>query len=270
MNPVIRFFILSNIYVSFCVVALALSTQFIFSSYNIDVVIFLFFATLISYNFQRIISIYNIPEHSRRKWFDNHSNLIYFIITISLIIFINLFLGFNKKSQLLIVVISFFSFMYPFVLRTIPYIKIYLIALVWCLSTVLLTVIENNLVISIDVILSLISRFFFIVAITIPFDIRDIKFDVLKLKTIPILFGIEMSKKVALIMLYVYASLELIQHLLITPNKQIIFSAFLSCIYTQYLIKGSHEKQSGFYYSFWVESCSLALLFFLIITSIFL
>ena len=129
MNPVIRFFILSNIYVSFCVVALALSTQFIFSSYNIDVVVFLFFATLISYNFQRIISIYNIPEHSRRKWFDNHSNLIYFIITISLIIFINLFLGFNKKSQLLIVVISFFSFMYPFVLRTIPYIKIYLIAL---------------------------------------------------------------------------------------------------------------------------------------------
>ena len=131
-------------------------------------------------------------------------------------------------------------------------------------------VLENNISISQNIVLHLIARFLFVFAITIPFDIRDIKFDVLKLKTIPILFGIEMSKKVALIMLYVYASLELIQHLLITPNKQIIFSAFLSCIYTQYLIKGSHEKQSGFYYSFWVESCSLALLFFLIITSIFL
>ena len=270
MNPVIRFFILSNIYVSLCVVALVLSTQFVFSSYNIDVVVFLFFATLISYNFQRIISIYKTPNHSRRNWFDSHSKLIYFLITISLIVFINLFLGFNNNSQLLIVIISFCSFMYPFILRTIPYIKIYLIALVWCLSTVLLTATENNLVISIDVILSLISRFLFIVAITIPFDIRDIKFDALKLKTIPMLFGVEMSKKVALMILYVYASFELIQHLLITPNKQIMFSVFLSCIYTQYLIKGSYEKKSSFYYSFWVESCSLALLFFLIITSIFL
>ena len=174
--------------------ALVLSTQFVFSSYNIDIVVFLFFATFISYNFQRIISIYKTPNHSRRNWFDNHSKLIYFLITISLIVFINLFLGFNNNSQLLIVIISFCSFMYPFILRTIPYIKIYLIALVWCLSTVLLTATENNLVISIDVILSLISRFLFIVAITIPFDIRDIKFDALTLKTIPMLFGVEMSK----------------------------------------------------------------------------
>lgn len=272
MTSVIRFFVLSNIYVSLCVVALVLSTQFIFfTSFNFDVTSFLFVATFISYNFQRIISIYKIPNKKRKQWFISNYKLIYFLLFIALIVFTYIFIGFNNNAKLLIVLISFLSFMYPLFLRNIPYIKVYLIAFSWSLSTVLLPVIvEENSEISIDVILSLLSRFFFIIAITIPFDIRDIQLDILKLKTIPILFGVEISKKISLIMLCLYLTLELFQHLIITPNLQIMLSAVLCCIYTQFFIKRSHEKRGGYFYSFWVESCSLALLFFLIITSIFL
>ena len=269
MNSIIRFLVLSQIYVSLCVAALALSTQLIISSFNLDVVIFLFFATFISYNFQKIVSLKRNPDRAR-GWFLNNKKFIYFFLLCSLIIAINLFLGFNYKTQFLIIIISFISLMYPFGLRTVPYIKVFIIALVWCVSTELITVFENKLVIETELLMSIFSRFFFIVSITIPFDVRDVEFDFTELKTLPIVFGVKKSKQIALVMLYAYVLIEVLRHLVFTENWQALVAAFLCCLYTQYLIKGSDNKKSGFYYVFWVESSSLSVLFFLIITSIFL
>ena len=269
MNSIIRFLVLSNIYVSLCVAALALSTQFIIDSFNLDVVLFLFFATFISYNFQKIVSLKRNPDRVH-AWFLDNKKLIYFFLLCSLIIAIIFFIGFNYRTQFLIIIVSFISLMYPFGLRSVPYIKVFIIALVWCVSTELITIFENKLMIETELLLSIFSRFFLIVAITIPFDIRDIKFDFTELETLPIVFGIKKSKQIALAMLYVYILIEVLRHLVITPNRQILVASFLCCIYTQYLIKGSDNKKTGFYYAFWVESSSLSVLFFLIITSIFL
>jgi 4-hydroxybenzoate polyprenyltransferase len=269
LNSIIRFLVLSNIYVSLCVAALALSTQFVLSSFNLDVVFFLFFATFISYNFHKIVSLKRNPDRAQ-AWFFNNKKFIYFLLLCSLIISIIFFLGFNYETQFLIIIISFISLMYPFGLRSVPYIKVFVIALVWCVSTEFITIFENKLVIETELLMSIFSRFFFIVAITIPFDIRDVEVDFTELKTLPIVFGIKKSKQIALVTLYIYVLIEVLRHLVFTPNSQFLVASFLCCIYTRYLIKGSDNKKLGFYYVFWVESSSLSVLFFLIITSIFL
>jgi hypothetical protein len=86
----------------------------------------------------------------------------------------------------------------------------------------------------------------------------------------PILFGVEKSKKVALIMLCLFLILEFIQCVIISQNINLFLPVFFCWGYTYYLIKNSSIDRSRFYYSFWVESCSMSLLGFLIITAIFL
>jgi len=67
-------------------------------------------------------------------------------------------------------------------LRDIPFLKIFVIAFVWALVTGLLPLISSKDLIQINLqhILFLTKQFLFVVAITIPFDIRDMKYDVEK------------------------------------------------------------------------------------------
>jgi 4-hydroxybenzoate polyprenyltransferase len=170
----------------------------------------------------------------------------------------------------LVLGLSLLSLLYAVKLRDIPYLKIYLIAASWCFSTILLTVLENKLIVDLEIILSMIGRFFFIVAITIPFDIRDVNFDKKRLKTLPILFGVERSKKIALIMLLLFLILEFFHYVVFSWEINFFLASLLCFGYTYYLIKKSGMDRNRFYYSFWVESCSISLVVFLIITAIFL
>ena len=92
-------------------------------------------------------------------------------------------------------------------LRELPRAKIFLIALVWSIVSVALITLENESFYSLDTLLLFISRFSFVLAITIPFDIRDLKYDDLSLKTIPQIYG---EKKAKMIAVYCLAFFELI------------------------------------------------------------
>ena len=74
-----------------------------------------------------------------------------------------------------------------------------------------LLVIENNLEITSDVIYLFMGRLFFILAITIPFDIRDLKYDEANLRTIPIIFGASKARLIGLLFLLVFEMISIIQ-----------------------------------------------------------
>lgn len=75
-------------------------------------------------------------------------------------------------------------------LRDLSYLKIFLVAAVWSWLTVYLPAAEVHLDFNIPVYLMSLERFCFIFAITLPFDIRDLKVDAYtKVKTIPGRFG---------------------------------------------------------------------------------
>ena len=132
----------------------------------------------------------------------------------------------------------------------------------------LLLVLENNISITQNIVLHLISRFLFVFAITIPFDIRDLKYDSYKLRTIPLFFGVPKARFIAIITLFICVIIAIFQSLenaLISSNLlALILLYFMASIF---IIK-SDEYKGEMYFSFWVESLSIALYFFLAISSL--
>jgi 4-hydroxybenzoate polyprenyltransferase len=91
-------------------------------------------------------------------------------------------------------------------LRQLPYVKTILVALTWMLTTAV-TVYASNWPITLrpqDILLCLFV-FTFILGLTIPFDIRDAKWDKeIELPTIAHLLGVKRTRQLALAMLIVY------------------------------------------------------------------
>lgn len=83
-------------------------------------------------------------------------------------------------------------------LRDIPGLKIFWIAGSWVAVTAVLPLLGITTLSSGWVMLML-ERFFFILAITVPFDVRDLHFDAATKKTIPQVFGTRRSGWIALL-----------------------------------------------------------------------
>lgn len=93
-------------------------------------------------------------------------------------------------------------------LRDINYIKIFLIALVWAYISILPIILTDGL--SATLLSYLIEKFLFLLAITIPFDIRDKTIDSRNnLRTIPDLLGVRKSYLLSITLLLLCAIIHL-------------------------------------------------------------
>ncbi len=182
-------------------------------------VFIIFFATLFEYNLHRFITVITNKEalnSDKHKWVRENLNGFYLLVITSLVGFICVVFLAKKEVLITLAPIALLTLFYSipvfgnrksiFRLREIPYLKIFLIAFVWASSTILLPVIQsNNTFNKVHVLTILVERFFFVFAITIPFDIRDIEADKLAgLKTIPILFSEKTSNNIANLSLFIF------------------------------------------------------------------
>ena len=145
---------------------------------NLNVLGFVFFSTLFTYNFQRLLKVaYKINLKGERvKWLKINLKGVVFITVISLIGSVFYLLAFYQKISWILLLAGFLSFFYvvkvPWLtqknLRDIPTIKIFIITVVWILIGNVVPVIVANKVFSFKIILILISNFLFMIAITIP------------------------------------------------------------------------------------------------------
>ena len=109
-----RVLINTNIFVSICVYFLALSSEILLKSTNNNISFFIFFASLFTYNIQRIIRIKKGKNHKRKEWTLKHLKLIYILIIIGASISMYYFLKFNTQTQNVIFLTGIVSLMYPF------------------------------------------------------------------------------------------------------------------------------------------------------------
>lgn len=135
------------------------------------------------------------------------------------------------------------------------------------ISTCLLTALEQELIFDREVVLHSLARFFFVFAITIPFDIRDVKFDNKRLKTIPGLLGIKKSHMIGILSL-VIAQISYL-YLFIFHNLNVIYlvAISISIVIAGLLVIKSNEKKGEMYFSFGVESSSIIFYIILVISS---
>jgi len=95
-------------------------------------------------------------------------------------------------------------------LRNIPYLKIYLIAIVWVFACIVFPILYENTILQVQHVGLFVAFFFYLLGITIPFDIRDFQYDPKSLKTIPQLIGVEKAKQLAILLLCLSSSIVVI------------------------------------------------------------
>jgi 4-hydroxybenzoate polyprenyltransferase len=265
------FLLFSNIFISLGAVAQGLITyHLLHQSINYAVIVFLFCSTIVTYNFNILVQKPKNPQSSefkRVRWiFANY----WFNIGVSIFAFIILsvaFLFFSYSSQLLVFILGIISIGYglplfskngeKFGLRNIPGLKLFLIALVWAISSVLLPILELRHTHQIEInnyntSLLVIKRFLFIIAITIPFDIRDMFQDKgYNLKTIATAFGERKALLACQLMLMSY----LVLLFLFRDNgfNTDFFALASTIILSGWLIFKSKWEKNEYYYFLYLD-----------------
>ncbi len=257
LNKHLIFYVNTNFFVALAVLCLHLSSEILLGNSNYEVSIFIFFATILTYNFQRLVIIQKGIDNKKSSWIKKNKKTIYFISIFSLIITFILFLNFKLTTQIAIIVCGIISVLYPLYFRSIPYLKIFIISIVWTFVSTTLLVIENDVYIDQNIYYLHISRFCFVFAITIPFDIRDIAIDFKNIKTIPIIFGEKISRYIGVIFIFIHQSIMLKLYLLDFISYKIFYATIVLSFFTIILIIQSSSKRKDIYFSFGVESASI-------------
>ncbi|MEO9257756.1 MAG: hypothetical protein ABI207_05200 [Crocinitomicaceae bacterium] len=178
--------------------------------------LFVFCSTLCVYNFQRILKINsNSTLSEQMNWMTEHRFASYTFTLIGAIGSIYLFVSyfFHPYYFLLFIpagiVCLFYAMQFlrwknhTISLRELPFIKIILIALIWSVSCFWFPILKTPTISILETILLSLIGFIYVISVTIPFDIRDLKYDSVSQKTIPQILGWKRAKIVSITFLFI-------------------------------------------------------------------
>ncbi|WP_179345399.1 UbiA prenyltransferase family protein [Winogradskyella ursingii] len=274
LTRIFNFYLTSSIHVALASYALTWVTLIQFDlPYDENCLLFVFFASITGYNFVKYFGLAKFHHRSLARWLQ-------VIQLFSLFSFVAMcYYALQLKVDTLIVVgvLGFVTFLYaiPLIpkkyiydehqnLRQISGIKVYVIAAVWTFSSVGLPLINNEYRFDNDVIITCIQRFCLVLVLMLPFEIRDLNYDSLKLATIPQKIGVKKTKIIGVLLLIVFFLLEYFKNEL---NWKSIVSTLIITLVTLLFLIGSNKKQSEYYSAFWVEGIPIIWLAILLVLS---
>nr|WP_299033180.1 hypothetical protein [uncultured Tenacibaculum sp.] len=265
-KKVLDFYINSSIHVALTVFSLFRITELYFDfSYDESLGFFVFFATITGYNFVKYAGVAKLHHRSLTK----NLRIIQIFSLICFLLMCYYAWLLPLRTLLFFVPLGVLTFLYavPFLsgfqknLRSIGYLKIVVVALVWAATTVLLPIYANEISFTTEVYLYVIQRFLLVIILILPFDIRDVQYDAISLQTIPKKIGLENTKKFGVVLLGVCLVLEF----MISPNTQYRTAFLLVFSVLLILLMRARVNQSKHYSSFWVEAIPIFWLLFLLV-----
>ena len=262
LEKFINLVLFGNFWIAFCAVAMTWQTELLLGA-EIKwtyLTSFVFFSTLFLYAIHRIVGLVKVkPFLEKYRYsiiyrFRNHIKFYAFLGGVGALYF---FFQLSLANQLLLVIPSILSLGYvlPFVkgekrLRDFDYIKIFLIAIVWGVITVLMPILEQTTTLEIGHLLILFERMFFIFAITLPFDIRDLKIDEhIDVKTIPGRIGIKKTKQLAQFCLFMVLFLAVLNWFTWTYSVGHLIGLFFSCFATLWFLEKSDQTDADYFFT---------------------
>lgn len=262
-KKIVDFYIYSNIHVALAGFSLTKITLLNFAIDDNLTPFFVAFSIIVSYNFIRFYEIKNNRLIWFKDWFFMNIKEILLLMILSVLGlgYISFFADFNLKSVLILFPFAFMTFFYAIPLfkigklevsfRNFPMVKIFSIVIAWAGISVFFPLYESNYQFTSAVYMEFFQRILFLLAITIPFDIRDINADSKSLKTLPQTLGITNSKVLGTLLLFGFLLMEIVK-------ENFTYFGFLIVLIVS-IISGiflwfSSPKQSRYYTSFWVES----------------
>ncbi len=220
-------------------------------------------ATLALYAIHRVIGIDKVGRFSDEGRFaiiKQHSNhlQIYVVISGLAALYFLWHLPYYLWIWLLIPIVISLLYVLPIFpgyrrLRDFPYIKIFLIAIVWVWLTVIIPIIENSTM-ELSLGLFIFIKFLFLIAITIPFDIRDIDVDrSTGVPTLVAFMGMAKAKGFAIVLMLLYTVGIILFIQWGDLNAIFLVTEIIVTLITLGLIWKSKPSQPDYYYSFFLD-----------------
>jgi len=255
MKSIFNFYINSSIHVALAVCSLCALTFL-----NLDEVLqfnflgFAFFATVTGYNFVKYAGIAKLHHMSLTE----SLRTIQIFSLVSFVILMYFTFIMPREVLLGIGCLGMLTLLYALPifpkansLRTIRGLKIFIIAIVWAgFAGILPSLYLDNTITHLAIIQTL-QYAIFVLAIILPFEIRDVKYDASQLGTIPQRIGIKKTKVLGLALLALIILAEFFKSKLEIANLITLLIIFLLAAL---FIVGSKKEQHKYYASFWVES----------------
>jgi hypothetical protein len=229
---------------------------------EVDVILlwFVLFATITGYNFVKYFGLAKFHHRSLATWL-KYIQIFSFLCFIALTYFT---VQLKTRTILYLLGLGVITFLYaiPFLpkkyfldkgknLRAISGLKVYVIAFVWSVTTVALPLVNKDLLFEFDMIISFMQRFLFVLVLMLPFEIRDMNYDSLKLGTIPQQIGVQNTKLIGSVIIIVITIMEFFKDYFLEV-KTVILIVIMTL--TMALLWFSKVNQKAYYSSFWVES----------------
>ncbi|AUC83397.1 hypothetical protein [Lacinutrix sp. Bg11-31] len=255
------FYLNSSIHVALAVYALGWITLIEFDvSYDENILYFIFFATITGYNF---VKYFGIAKFHHRSLTDA-LKMIQVFSFVCFILLCYFAMQLQLKTSISIGVFGLITFLYaiPFLpkkfylnnqqnLRDVSGLKVYVISLVWTGVVVFLPLINNDFGINADVYITAFQRFVFVFVLMLPFEIRDLEFDNLKLATIPQKIGVKYTKIMGIFLLLLLFVAEFFKDEL---SSESLTKTLIIVLITLCFVVFANKKRNRYYSSFWVES----------------
>lgn len=272
-------YLYGNFHIALGALALALVTRDLFGyALRTELLVFIFCGTLSLYTMQRLPA--SFLDKNARKIFTRHYWNTQNRVMMAILTVINGAAGvwsyfqLLPRSQVIALIPAVISLAYAFPLlptrkgwrrlRDVRGIKIYLISIVWGFVCVILPAAAAReqpfLWYSIPVQLWALANALIILALTIPFDVRDLYYDGDKLATLPALLGVRRATELGAFLLVITMIILVIVHLVwfVGTLQQVVAVEAWSLASTVVIIR-SRPGRSEYYFSFVVDGMLILL-----------
>jgi len=244
MKLVFDVYLKASIHVAFSILALTQTTVLMLKIPKLEDVIlgFIFFGTIVFYNAMKYYHLNNI-FFKMRFW---KPILCLTLFSLLFLFFCFSQMSFFKKVQFLAV--GIIVSVYP-VIRKIKFLKMFFVAFCVTVITALIPIYSNQFLIN-NCVIFLVTRFFLLFCLLIPFEIKDYNIDIKTIITIPHYLG---NQKTKLLGYVIITALFLL-------NSE--FKTIAVLLLTAIAIYKSNHISSKYFLSFWVESIPIISYFF--------
>jgi hypothetical protein len=252
-----EFYVFGNIHVAVAAYCLTKISFLQFDINNQPLANFVFFSTVLSYNFIRLFQVDRLNSMTA-VWIKANKKALIVLNSLAFLGSAYYLLSFRLVEILVLLpfVLATLFYVFPFKnqvagLRNVPGLKLFLISITWTGLTLYLPLFSADLHNSEQLYASMAQRFLFVLAITIPFDIRDARFDLPGLSTIPQVLGVNKSKMIAILTLIIVVVIDL--SIAYEDSNYFWINVFIMGLSSIMIaFSGSHRRR--FYTAFWIEA----------------
>lgn len=265
LQKVFRAFVYSNLWVGLAVASLAWLSSHRAGEISIDYLLLCFSSTVAFYGYARWVETSEIktkPSQHIAAWTVHNRKAIFAISIAASAGAAVAWMKLPNTPKVVFVVCALLSGLYTipalFNQRGVRYLagfKIIYIAAIWTVVTATIPLLLANELSGDYQILHHIERFAFILAITIPFDIRDARTDSTDLLTLPMWIGVARARNIALTAIAFVILLQLYPGY----HTNIPWIEVSALLFTGYLIHRSDQELPDMYFSFLLEGTPILL-----------